>query len=110
MFNINFADVWIRTADLFYRKQQSYQLSHIHFAQFFCKSSLELRAWEKWNQKSLFSILSHLRQRQEQPHNLCPNRPRFVLQSFADCNFAKVPSANLTFEGPAISQIGGRQN
>ena len=30
MFNINFADDWIRTADLWYRKQLLFQLSHNH--------------------------------------------------------------------------------
>ena len=30
MFNINFADDWIRTADLWCRKQLLYQLSHNH--------------------------------------------------------------------------------
>ena len=30
MLNINFADDWIRTADLWYRKQLLYQLSHNH--------------------------------------------------------------------------------
>ena len=28
MFNINFANDWIRTLDLWYRKQPLYQLSH----------------------------------------------------------------------------------
>ena len=31
MFNINFADDWSRTADLWYQKQPLYQLSHNHF-------------------------------------------------------------------------------
>ena len=31
MFNINFADDWIQTADLWNRKQPLYQLSHNHF-------------------------------------------------------------------------------
>ena len=30
MFNMNFADDWIRTADLWYWKQPLYQLSHNH--------------------------------------------------------------------------------
>ena len=30
MFNINFADDWNRTSDLWYWKQQIYQLSHNH--------------------------------------------------------------------------------
>ena len=30
MFNINFADDWIRTADLWYQKQLLYQLTHNH--------------------------------------------------------------------------------
>ena len=35
MFNINFADDWIRTADLWYRKQPLYQLSHTTTAHLF---------------------------------------------------------------------------
>ena len=31
MFNLNFADDWIRTADLYYWNQPLYQLSHNHF-------------------------------------------------------------------------------
>ena len=31
MFNINFADDWSLTADLWYQKQPLYQLSHNHF-------------------------------------------------------------------------------
>ena len=31
MFNINFANDWSWTADLWYRKQPLYQLSHNHF-------------------------------------------------------------------------------
>ena len=31
MFNINFADDWIRTTDLWYQEQPLYQLSHNHF-------------------------------------------------------------------------------
>ena len=34
MFNIIFADDWIRTADLWYWKQLLYQLSHTTTAQF----------------------------------------------------------------------------
>ena len=34
MFNINFADDWIRTADLWNRKRPLYQLSHNHFPAF----------------------------------------------------------------------------
>ena len=37
MFNINFANDWIRTADLWYRKRPLYQLSHNHFPKkYFC--------------------------------------------------------------------------
>ena len=34
MFNLNFADDWIRTADLWNRKRPLYQLSHNHFPAF----------------------------------------------------------------------------
>ena len=33
MFNINIADDWIQTMDLWYRKQLLYQLSHYHCLQ-----------------------------------------------------------------------------
>ena len=33
MFNINFADDWIRTTDLWNRKRPLYQLSHNHYQQ-----------------------------------------------------------------------------
>ena len=36
MSNINFADDWIRTADLWYQKQSLYQLSHNHCPCFLC--------------------------------------------------------------------------
>ena len=37
MFNINFADDWIQTVDLWYRKRLLYQLSHNHCqSSFFC--------------------------------------------------------------------------
>ena len=31
MFNVHFADDWIRTSDLWYLKRPLYQLSHNHF-------------------------------------------------------------------------------
>ena len=36
MFNINFANDWIRTVDLWYQKQPLYQLSHNHFPGKYC--------------------------------------------------------------------------
>ena len=35
MFNINFADDWIRAVDLWYWKRMLYQLSHNHFQERF---------------------------------------------------------------------------
>ena len=44
MFNINiiFADDWIRTADLWYRKRPLYQLSHNHCPQFYLNFQVDL--------------------------------------------------------------------
>ena len=38
MFNINFANDWIRTADLWSWKQPLYQLSHNHFPSCLCRT------------------------------------------------------------------------
>ena len=42
MFNINFVNDWIRTADLWYRKQPLYHLSHNHCPSLSCLDSLVL--------------------------------------------------------------------
>ena len=39
MFNINFANDWSRTADLWYRKRPLYQLSHNHNFKLLCYDS-----------------------------------------------------------------------
>ena len=48
MFNINFANDWIQTADLWYRKQPLYQLSHNHCSKIynFKMKTFFVNVWE----------------------------------------------------------------
>ena len=61
MFNINFADDWIRTADLWYWKQPLYQLSHNHYWHF----KIEFFQPREWGRSS--KVCWHPRRRQLQP-------------------------------------------
>ena len=53
MFNINFANDWSRTADLWYRKRPLYQLSHNHNFKVLCYEKMATGAGATGKQKKV---------------------------------------------------------
>ena len=58
MFNINFANDWIQTADLWYWKQPLYQLSHNHYILLFAAPISKRKLNKISNQESfLYTVI-----------------------------------------------------